>query len=114
MTSEEDIKKALVVTAEKKLKMVQQKLNWGPHEENLRKMTRQQVEAEVHQGKGLLIVDRIVYDVSSYASTHPGGTKVLENYFGQDATVAFNGGLNMHTQAARIKAKTLMYAKLID
>lgn len=114
VTNEDDIDKAILITAEKKLDKRKESHSWGPKQEELRTMTRQQVEEEVQQGNLLVIVDQLVYDVSSYAKKHPGGRRVLENYSGKDASVAFNGGLNMHTQAARIKAKTLMYARVID
>ncbi|NXI88645.1 FADS1 desaturase, partial [Rhipidura dahli] len=36
-----------------------------------------------------LVVDRKVYDVSHFSRSHPGGSRVLRHYAGQDATDAF-------------------------
>lgn len=33
------------------------------------------------------MVDRKVYDVSKFAKRHPGGSRVIGHYAGQDATV---------------------------
>jgi cytochrome b involved in lipid metabolism len=45
-----------------------------------------------------IVVDGKVYDVTEFASEHPGGQKALQNHAGQDATQAFNSiskhGLN--------------------
>lgn len=37
-----------------------------------------------------LVVDRIVYDLTSFAPEHPGGTDILLQYAGRDATAAYN------------------------
>lgn len=34
-----------------------------------------------------LVVDRKVYDVSEFSKRHPGGSRVISHYAGQDATV---------------------------
>ncbi|KAF7245538.1 Acyl-CoA (8-3)-desaturase [Varanus komodoensis] len=36
-----------------------------------------------------LVIDRKVYDISQFYRQHPGGTRVLSHYSGQDATDAF-------------------------
>lgn len=36
-----------------------------------------------------IVIDRKVYDVSEWASRHPGGTRIISHYAGQDATEAF-------------------------
>jgi len=105
-----DIQKALIVTAEQKLAVARSKFNWGPQSSLLPKMTRSDVDAEVRAGNLLVIIEGLVYDVSSYAAMHPGGAKVLTAYAGKDATLSFNGGLNSHTQAARTKARSLVVA----
>lgn len=33
------------------------------------------------------MVDRKVYDVSRFSKSHPGGSRVISHYAGQDATV---------------------------
>lgn len=109
-----DIKKALIVTAEERINRAKKELHWGPDIMSLPKMTLKEVEERALEGKALIVIDREVYDLNSYLNTHPGGTKVLKAYFGKDGTSAFNGGLNAHTQAARIRAKTLIVARIAD
>ncbi|XP_061318056.1 acyl-CoA (8-3)-desaturase-like [Pezoporus flaviventris] len=51
-------------------------------------------EIRMHNGRGQgqeqwLVIDRKVYDVSKFSKRHPGGSRVLSHYAGQDATDAF-------------------------
>ena len=102
------------MTAEQKLAVARSKFDWGPQLSMLPKMTRDDVEIQAQDGSLLIIIDDLVYDVSSYAATHPGGAKVLATYSGKDATSSFNGGLNNHTQAARTKARSLVVASIVQ
>ena len=108
-----DIQKALITTAEQKLAVARNKFDWGPQLSTLPKMTCDDVKTQVQDGSFLIIIEDLVYDVSSYAATHPGGAKVLAAYAGKDATSSFNGGLNNHTQAARTKARSLVVATVV-
>lgn len=111
---EQDIKKALIQTAEQKLSQARSELYWGPELSKLPKLTKKEVEQRAKEGELLIIVDGLVYDVSSYVNDHPGGAKLLKAYSGRDASLAFNGGLNNHTQAARTKARSLAIATLVE
>ncbi|KAL8182872.1 UNVERIFIED_CONTAM: Fatty acid desaturase 1 [Gekko kuhli] len=42
-----------------------------------------------HEEERWLVVDRKVYDVSRFHLRHPGGSRVIRHYAGQDATDAF-------------------------
>lgn len=49
-------------------------------------------EIKIHNGRGQsqqqwLVIDRNVYDVSTFSKLHPGGSRVISHYAGQDATV---------------------------
>jgi stearoyl-CoA desaturase (delta-9 desaturase) len=44
-------------------------------------------------------LDDSIIDVTSFRS-HPGGFAYLQAYHGRDITAAFEGGVNLHTQAA--------------
>lgn len=37
---------------------------------------------------GWLVIDGNVYDVTNWAKKHPGGSRILFHYAGQDATVS--------------------------
>ncbi|KAK9410204.1 fatty acid desaturase 1-like [Crotalus adamanteus] len=42
-----------------------------------------------HLKEKWLVIDRKVYDISSFCNRHPGGFRVISHYAGQDATDAF-------------------------
>lgn len=111
---EQDIQKALIQTAEQKLALARSEMYWGPELAKLPRLTKKEVEQRAKAGELLVIVDGLVYDVSSYVNDHPGGAKLLKAYAGRDASLAFNGGLNNHTQAARTKARSLVIAALVE
>ncbi len=48
-----------------------------------------------------IIVDKKVYDVSSYASQHPGGERAITRFCGGDASSAFE---DQHSGSANAKA----------
>jgi len=39
-----------------------------------------------------LVIERKVYDISRFCRSHPGGSRVISHYAGQDATVSGPGG----------------------
>lgn len=41
-----------------------------------------------HLQEKWLVIDRKVYDISSFFKRHPGGQRVISHYAGQDATVS--------------------------
>ena len=47
-------------------------------------------EVKKHQTKNdkWLVIDGEVYDITTWARRHPGGSKVISHYAGQDATVS--------------------------
>uniref|UniRef100_A0A8U7MG58 Cytochrome b5 heme-binding domain-containing protein n=5 Tax=Corvoidea TaxID=192204 RepID=A0A8U7MG58_CORMO len=53
-----------------------------------------------------LVIDRKVYDVSKFSKRHPGGSRVISHYAGQDATVragkAVGGSALIHTSPTEI------------
>lgn len=96
-----------------KLQMAQKRLDkkkanhfWGIPVEDLPVVTQEYIKK-----KKVLVIEDIVYDVSEFADTHPGGKKILETYIGKDATEAFNGGVYNHSYAARNILDTLRIAK---
>jgi cytochrome b involved in lipid metabolism len=50
-----------------------------------------------------LLINNKVYDVSSYLTSHPGGSATIIPYCGKDATVAFDskGGQGSHSAFAQ-------------
>ncbi|CAG8492503.1 6124_t:CDS:2 [Funneliformis mosseae] len=90
-----------------------QKCDWGVDSSLLPVITYEEYkQRQESEGKEWLLVDEFVLDVSSFKEAHPGGAKVLKNYYGKDSTKAFYGGLNMHTKAARTMTAMLRVAKI--
>ncbi|NXG78033.1 FADS1 desaturase, partial [Baryphthengus martii] len=58
-----------------------------------------------------LVIDRKVYDVSKFSKRHPGGSRVLSHYAGQDATDAF---VAFHSDKSLVKKylKSLLIGEL--
>ncbi len=52
-------------------------------------------------GASWLAVEGVVYDVAEFLESHPGGSEVLAESMGKDATEAFCSGVHAHSQAAR-------------
>jgi len=55
-------------------------------------------------------MDSIVHDISNFFEAHPGGAEVLKPKIGKDATIAFNGGVQRHSKAARNQAAFMRVA----
>lgn len=49
--------------------------------------TWEEVQKHNRTGDQWLVIERKVYNVSEWTKRHPGGSKVLEHYIGEDATV---------------------------
>jgi len=49
----------------------------------------QEVEENNINNTIVVIIDGYVYDLTTFADTHPGGRKILERYNGLDATELF-------------------------
>ncbi|PJF18076.1 hypothetical protein PSACC_02096, partial [Paramicrosporidium saccamoebae] len=107
-----EIEKALIVTAEQKLHIAKSSIDWGPDVTSVPKMSFKQIREKVSQGMQLVVIDDLVYDVSAFLDRHPGGANILKAYVGRDATSAFNGGLNSHTQSARTLARTMVVGRV--
>ncbi|NXS30124.1 FADS1 desaturase, partial [Pomatostomus ruficeps] len=58
-----------------------------------------------------LVIDRKVYDVSKFSKRHPGGSRVISHYAGQDATDAF---VAFHNDKSLVKKymKSLLIGEL--
>jgi len=106
-----DIKKAELLMKEKKLEELKKKLIWGPKLDLLPTISMEEYQKEA-KNKRWLAVDYLIFDLSTFQAEHPGGDKILNVYFGKDASDAFNGGVYNHSNAARNHSRNLLIAKL--
>jgi len=112
---EELFEKAKIQMAQKGLEKRKEKLFWGKSITELPIMTPTCVEEIVKStGIKLVILENIVYDVSSFVEEHPGGPKILTSYVGKNATNAFNGAVYNHSYAARNILDTYRVARIVD
>jgi stearoyl-CoA desaturase (delta-9 desaturase) len=98
-----------IIKAQEKSK----KYDWGIDPSSLPVITYEQYKQKQEQeGKEWILVDEYVLDVSSFKDDHPGGAKILKNYYGKDSTKAFHGGLNDHSKAANTMTAMFRVAKI--
>eukprot|EP00160_Parvularia_atlantis_P021147 Unigene9046_Nuclearia_a/m.27676 Unigene9046_Nuclearia_a/g.27676 ORF Unigene9046_Nuclearia_a/g.27676 Unigene9046_Nuclearia_a/m.27676 type:complete len:419 (+) Unigene9046_Nuclearia_a:190-1446(+) len=95
-----EIAKARLLVAEQILGEMKSQLRWGPDEASLPVLTLAEV-AQQQAGRPWTVIDGFALDLTTFMSRHPGGDKILKAFLGKDASKAFNGGMNMHTEAAR-------------
>ncbi|GMG35890.1 unnamed protein product [Ambrosiozyma monospora] len=112
--SQNAIDQGILQQKQKKLNEMRQKLNWGPQLSNLPVWEKSEFFEKSKEKKGLVIISGIVHDCSSFLEEHPGGPSLIRTSSGKDATVAFNGGVYAHSNAAHNLLATLRVAVIKD
>lgn len=65
--------------------------------------SRKEVASESGESRMLVIINNIVYDVTDFSQDHPGGSDILLEFCGRDATMEFEA-LGHSTQALAMMA----------
>ncbi|AWU76203.1 hypothetical protein CAS74_000153 [Pichia kudriavzevii] len=112
--SQNAIDQGILQQKQKKLDEMRSKLNWGPQIADLPIWTKEEFKEKAAQKKGYIIISGIVHDCSSFITEHPGGQALVRTSYGKDATVAFNGGVYAHSNAAHNLLSTLRVAVIKD
>ncbi|CAG8543942.1 5186_t:CDS:2 [Dentiscutata erythropus] len=87
--------------------------DWGIDPKTLPTMSYEEFQEKVkNEGKQWLLIDEFVLNVETFKPSHPGGSKILEAYYGKDSTRAFHGGLNIHTKAAKTMMNMFRVARI--
>ena len=74
--------------------------------------TAEEVAERNSRTKLLVVIRGLVYDLTKFASVHPGGLRALQKYGGGDATTVFE---EVHTRATlRAYGATLVVGRLVD
>jgi stearoyl-CoA desaturase (delta-9 desaturase) len=82
----------------KKLREVQEKLQW-PTEEELPVISWASYQEQA-ASRPLVLIAGFIHDVSDFMDEHPGGRHLIVKFIGKDATTAFFGGVYDHSNAA--------------
>jgi cytochrome b involved in lipid metabolism len=77
----------------------------------MKDFTRDQIAQNNTPKSALIIIDSVVYDITKFASMHPGGEKLLLDFAGKDVTEEF---YSYHRQEVLTKYKRLIGMKLFD
>ncbi|CDK26593.1 unnamed protein product [Kuraishia capsulata CBS 1993] len=112
--SQNAIEQGLVQQQQKKLDALRANLNWGIPLSDLPLWDKTQFFEKSKEQKGLVIISGIVHDVSGFLTEHPGGQALIKTSIGKDATVAFNGGVYAHSNAAHNVLATMRVAVIRD
>ena len=113
ISDHDEVEKVKLLALEEKLKERKRRFNWGPADESLPLVSREELVRQVKEDHlERLVIDGYVVDMSKFKGDHPGGEKILRSYYGKDATQAFHGGLNFHTSAANSMMKGLRVGKI--
>jgi stearoyl-CoA desaturase (delta-9 desaturase) len=110
----DEIEKCVIQMAQKKLDARRAALNYGPELSTLPSYSWSDIKQHVSDGASLIIIDNVVYDVTEFKKTHPGGEKMISIRLGTDCTEAFNGGVYNHGFGARHWLSLLKVGRISD
>ncbi|XP_049747715.1 fatty acid desaturase 2-like protein FADS2B [Elephas maximus indicus] len=78
---------------------------------SLKMYSWQEIQKHNQQTDQWLVINRKVYDVTSWAHRHPGGQQVLNHHAGEDATDAFRA-MHLDLDVVRLYLKPLLIGEL--
>jgi stearoyl-CoA desaturase (delta-9 desaturase) len=88
-----EIEKVRISEQYELLDQQRKRLDWGIPIDQLPVFEWGDYVCMVSEGRELIVIAGIVYDVASFADKHPGGGGILRSACGKDATAWFNGGI---------------------
>lgn len=56
----------------------------------MKKISLEELKTHNSKESAWISIEGAVYDVTNFHKVHPGGSKLLQNYFGKEATEIFN------------------------
>jgi len=111
---ENEVRKARFQVQERKLTEYGTSIDWPtPPKVN---MTLKEYKEAANSGKKYLALQDTVYDVSSFAPSHPGGASLMLSMVGKDpeTILQFISSKHTHTKAARNFMATIAVANLVN
>jgi stearoyl-CoA desaturase (delta-9 desaturase) len=90
-----------ITMMQKEVDRMRKEVIWPVEPEHLPEISIQEVKKRCKLGgESLVIIDKLVHDITPFISSHPGGEALLRAASGRDATRAFHGGVYKHSRAA--------------
>lgn len=107
-----EVQKGRVAMQLQKLNEQQSELSWPKNYNDLPVISWDDFQEE-SKTRPLIAISGFIHDVTTFMDEHPGGRHLLAGKIGKDATVAFNGGLYNHSNAAH-NLLSMMRVGVID
>eukprot|EP01132_Coremiostelium_polycephalum_P002351 gene2351-2899_t len=95
-----EIDKSIIQMKQKSIDHLSTRIYWGADKNNLPLLTLLEFDKLVKEGRKLIIIRDMVYDVEKFINDHPGGKAYIEMGIGKDATKMFTGEVYDHSNAA--------------
>lgn len=94
-----EIKKGELTMQLKKLRGVQETIAWPSNSNDLPVINWDSFQQQA-QKRPLILISGFIHDVTGFIDEHPGGPRILKDMIGNDASIAFLGGVYQHSNAA--------------
>ncbi|KAJ5654132.1 Acyl-CoA desaturase [Penicillium lividum] len=95
-----EIEKGMIQRKWEMLNIEGKTVDWGIPLDELPVMEWDEFQQQARTGRNLIVINKVVYDVSAFVLEHPGGTALITGAIGKDATDMFQGGVYAHSGAA--------------
>jgi len=116
------IEKGRLAMQQKQLDEQKSKFNWGTPVDELPTVTWDELNKDETETtatpcdgcfRNFVVMEGIVYNVSTFLNEHPGGRTILQAHLGKDVTAAFNGEVYNHSLCARHILAKFRVAKIL-
>jgi stearoyl-CoA desaturase (delta-9 desaturase) len=106
--SKNEVAKGQVLMTQRKIQKIKEGINWGTPISELPLYSWDEFfDLSKTQGKAWILIEGVIYDVSTFIDEHPGGAQFIKLSIGKDITTAFNGGVYDHSNGARSLLTTM-------
>ncbi|OLY82485.1 Acyl-CoA desaturase [Smittium mucronatum] len=96
-----EIEKGYIEMRLKELHKLQAQIDYGVALQKLPVISQSEFLAQVNKnGKKWMVIQGVIYDVSTFVNDHPGGKPLIISGIGRDMSDAFTGGVYKHHKAA--------------
>jgi len=107
----EEREKRRLIEEQEQCSRLEKALDFGVPLNNLPLITREKFRSQ-GRAAGWVLCDNLVFDVSTFTKSHPGGESLLKQFYGNDITKVFNGAVYNHSNGARNLSRHFMIARI--